>query len=125
MATNVKTGSMSFPYPLGKLVPGQNWGSRSVPVTQNVIPVANDGVTPDYQFNNLTVLAGHTNTGKIYICNSAANPDKVGYSNVIYVLSAGLPWVYGKEWANNRDISKIYIGADNTVDFATASIDSF
>jgi hypothetical protein len=116
---------MAFPYSLGLIVPGGTFATVSVPLTQNIVPVANDGTTPDYQFNAISIQAAPANTGVIYICNSAAAPDKVGYTNVIYILAKGLVWTRQKEWANNRDISKIFLGADNGTDFAIASIDAF
>jgi hypothetical protein len=122
MAVNIKTGSMTWPFPMGKLFPGAAYATQSVPLTANVVPCDNDGVTPDYFFNGILVQASPNNTGLIYVCNSSAAPDKVGYSNVIYMLSAGQTWMNTKEWANVRDISKIFIGADNATDFAIASI---
>ncbi len=123
MSTNVKTGNMLFPFPLGKLLPGADFATLSVPLTENFTPCNSDGVTPDNQFNAITVQAGLDNTGVIYICNSAAAPDKTGYTNVIQMLTKGQTWGNDKGLACNRGVNSVFIGADNGTDFAIANID--
>lgn len=126
MATDVRTEAMSFPYPLGKLLPGGT--TASIPLTTNIRPtrVDNLGVTrADVNFAAIRVRA-HTSNGSalIYICNSAAAPDTTNYLNVIDVLAAGVEWVRTKPpTSNNCDITPIYIGASNGTAFATGSID--
>jgi hypothetical protein len=122
---NVKTGTMTFPASLGKLLPGADYAARSLPLTENIVPCENDGVTPDRRFNSIKVVAHPDNNGRIYICNSAAAPDTVNYTNIIDILAAGARWEMSKEWANNRDISTIFVGASNDSSFAIASIDQF
>lgn len=121
MATNVKTGSMSFPFSLGKLMPG---ASVSIPLTTNFQPVKEDGSTPDTQFNAIFIQAHPDNSGYIYVCNSASAPDTTNYTNVLRVLAKGETFDLTKQWANNRDIGRIFIGAGDADDFAIASIDA-
>ena len=122
MAVNVKTTSMTFPYPLGKLCPGAAYQTSSVPLTQNVVPVGPDG-KPDLMVNNIAILAHPENDGNIYVCNSAAAPDKTDYSNVLAVLLPGQWYPRGKEWGNSRNLGTLFIGADNANDFAIATMD--
>jgi len=123
VATPVKI--TSYPFSLGKIIPGATFASACVPLTQNVLPVQNDGVTPDTQFNSIVIQAHGTNTGIVYVCTSAAAPDLTNYTNVIGELTAGQTYPRSKEWANNRNISSIYIGAVNAADFVIASVDAF
>jgi hypothetical protein len=129
MATNVKTGAMGFPYPMGKVFPGASYATVSVPLTQNIIPTKTNGVdgteVPDYQFNGVWIQANPDNTGYIYVCSNASAPDTTNYTNVLGFLSAGQWFPRVKEWANNRDISKLYVGAANATDFAIVVIDAF
>ena len=53
VATPVKI--TSYPFSLGKIIPGATFASACVPLTQNVLPVQNDGVTPDTQFNSIVI----------------------------------------------------------------------
>jgi hypothetical protein len=116
---------MNFPTSLGLIGPGASFATLSAALTMNIQPVANDGVTPDNQFNGIWIQALKGNAADIYVCNSAAAPDVATYTNVIAILSPGewLPRV--KEWSNTRDISKLFVGALNATDFAIASIDAF
>ncbi len=125
MATNVRTGQMSFPYSLGRIIPGAAFAGASVPLTQNVQPVNNDGVSPDVMFNSIWIQAHVGNTGTIYICGTAAAPDLVNFTNVLGELTAGQWYPRTKEWANNRSIAGLFIGAENATDFAIVSIDQF
>jgi hypothetical protein len=124
MPTNVKTGTVKFPWPLGKVYPGASYATVSAPLTQNIQPV-NIDLTPDNQFNGIFIQANPNNAGNIYVCSSAANPDETAYTNVLGILSPGAWYPRGKEWANNRDITGLFIGADNATDFAIVSIDQF
>lgn len=123
MPVNVKTTSMTFPYPLGKLSPGAAYQTKSVPLTENVMPVGPDGATPDLMVNGVHILAHPENDGNIYVCNSAAAPDKTDYSNVLAVLLPGQWYPRGKEWGNSRNLGTLFIGADNATDFAIATMD--
>lgn len=131
MATNVATSTMNYPFPMGKLMPGG--ATVSIPVTQNYQPGGhgNDGAFhKDNQFNELVIIASPDNTGNgtsgyMFICNSAAAPDTVAYTNVLAWLQPGQAWAMSKEWASNRDISKVFVGALNATDFAIASINAF
>lgn len=131
MPTLVKTGSLGWPMALGKVFPGAAFATACVPLTQNIQPCDNDGVTPDNQFNGAFIQANpgaganNPNAGNIYVCTTAAAPDLVNFTNVLAVLTPGAWYPRGKEWANNRDISKLFIGADNATDFAIVSIDQF
>ena len=128
MPTDVQISG--YPFSLGKIQPGATFASACVPLTQNFNPVNKDG-TKDHIFNGIFIEAfGGTsslaaNTGVIFICNSAAAPDTVNWTNVITVLHPGDSFPRTKEWANNRDISRLFIGAENGVDFALASVDAF
>ena len=128
MPTNVQING--YPYSLGKIQPGGTFATACVPLTQNIQPVNNDG-TKDHIFNGIFIQAfGGTslqpaNTGVIFVCNSAAAPDLVNFTNIIAVLQAGDQFPRSKEWANNRDINKLFIGAENGVDFALVSVDAF
>ena len=129
MATNVRTESLNFPFALGKLCPGAAFASASIPLTINYQPTKADcqkGVeVVDNQFNGIWIQAFPNNAGLIYVCNSSDAPDLVLYSNVIGIMQPGDWWPRIKEWANNRDLSKLYIGAANATDFAIALIDQF
>ena len=127
MPTKVLTTSMQMPASLGKIFPGASYATLSVPLTQNIQPTrqTHDGaIINDNQFNSIFIQAGVNNSAAIYICNSAAAPDTVAYTNIIEFLNPGLTFTRGKEWANNRDISDLFIGAQNAVDFAIANIDA-
>ena len=124
MPTNVKTSAMTWPYPLGKVYPGAAFSTASVPLTQNIQP-ANADLSPDNRFNAIWMQASPGNSGYIYICSTAAAPDKVAYSNVLGVMPAGQWFPRTKEWANNRALNTLFIGADNATDFAIVSIDQF
>ena len=125
MATNVKTGDMQFPYSLGKVYPGASFATVSAALTQNIVPVNNDGVTRDRMFNGIAIQAHPDNGDDLYICNSASAPDTTNYTNILAVLSPGAWYGRGKEWANNRNISTLFVGAKNQNDFAIVSIDQF
>jgi hypothetical protein len=131
MPTSVKTGSVPFPWSLGAIRPGATFASASAPLTKNTLPVMNDGVSHDKNFNGVFITAfGGTlglaaNIGSIFVCTSAAAPDTTNWTNVVAVLAPGQSWPRNKEWANNRDISVLYIGAENATDFALVSIDQF
>jgi len=135
MATDVLTSAMNFPYSLGKILPGSTYASASVPLTQNTRPVRFDPTTeanvPETMFNGIYIQAfGGTgnsdgNSKAIFVCNSAAAPDTTNYTNVVGVLMPGDQFPRFKEWANNRDLSKLYIGAQNATDFALVVIDQF
>ena len=131
MPTSVKTSAMVFPYSLGAIRPGATFASASASLVQNIVPVNNDNVTPDYQFNGIFIQA-FPGTGSvagnlkpIYVCNSAAAPDLTNFTNVIGILQPGDIWPRAKEWANNRSIRNLYIGAENATDFALVTIDQF
>ena len=124
MGIRVKTGDMGWPAPLGKVSPGGGFATLSVPLTQNIQPVNNDGVTPDNQFNGIFIQADPDNTGSaIYVCSNAQAPDTVNFSNVLWKLTPGATYPRSKEWTNTRDLSKIFIGAVNATDGAIVSID--
>lgn len=124
MATHVKTSAMVFPYSLGLFKPGASFGALSLPLTQNILPTNNDD-SPDYRFNGIWVQAHPDNGGYIYICNSALAPDPVDFTNVIGILRAGEWYPRSKEWANNRDLRGIFVGASDATSFAIALIDQF
>lgn len=124
MPTNINVGQVGMPFALGKLMPGATYATVSIPLVTNYQPVNQDG-TADNQWNNINLQADLNNSGTIYICNSAAAPDTTAYTNVIGELTAGAWFPRNKEWANNRDISKIFIGATNATDFVIGSIDAF
>lgn len=131
MATNVKTSVMPLPYSLGLVKPGATFATVSVPLTQNIVPVEQDGTTPHRMFSGIfiTAFAGAgaiaTNTGNIYICNTSAAPDLTNFTNVIAILQPGDIFPRYKEWSNNRDIGILFIGADNADDQALVSVDAF
>jgi hypothetical protein len=112
MPTATKTGTVPYPWPLGKIVPGATFSTIALPITTNIQPVNADG-TPDNMFNYIGIQADLSNALNIYICTSAT-PDLTNYTNVVGELSAGTWWSRGKEWANNRDISQIFIAAQNS-----------
>lgn len=121
---NVKTTDMTWPYALGAIIPGATFATASVPLTQNVTPVDVHGV-PETRFNGIWIQASPDNNGVLYICKDANPPDKVAYSNVLGWLQPGLWYPRDKEWANNRDINTLFVGADNATDFGIAVIDQF
>lgn len=122
---NVRTTSMTFPYPLGKVYPGANFAIQSVPLTQNITPVAVDNATPERNFNGIWIQASKDNTDVIYVCSTDDAPDLVNKTNILAELSAGDWYPRSKEWANNRRIDVLYIGALNALDHAIVSIDQF
>lgn len=124
-ATNVKTNAMGFPYPLGKVYPAASFATLCVALTQNVVPVNNDGTTPDYQFNGIFIQADPDNEDTIYVCSTADAPDATAFTNVLAKLSPGAWFPRTKEWANNRDIRRLFIGAKNATDSAIVTIDQF
>lgn len=123
--TNTKVGDLILPAALGKVFPAASYATLSVPLTQNIVPCKADGTTPDNQFNGIWIQAANANSGTIYVCNTAAAPDTSAYTNIIGELTAGQWFPRTKEWANNRDISKLFIGAENATDFAIVSLDAF
>jgi hypothetical protein len=124
MPTNVIPGAVGYPLSLGKVFPGASFASQSAPLTQNIQPVKMDG-SKDNNFSGVFIQAHTENSGNIYICSNSAAPDLVAYTNVLAEVMAGGTYPRGKEWANNRDISKLFIGAGNATDFAIVSIDAF
>lgn len=127
---NVRTETMTFPFPMGKFLPGATFATASLPFTQNTQPTKHDGQSgndvPDNQFNRIVIQAAPGNgTGIIYICSTSGGADTTAYTNIIQALSAGQIFDRGKEWANNRDISKIFIGAGDSASFAFGYIDQF
>jgi len=125
MSTPVKTGSQPYPWALGKVLPGAAYATASVPLTQNIQPVNADG-TPDKMFNGIYIQASPKNTGIcMYVCSNASPPDEVNFTNVLAFLPPGTSYPRSKDWANNRDITALYIGADNATDFVIVSVDSF
>ncbi len=119
---------MTFPYPLGKVFPGASFATISVPLTQNIQPTKKDNLgneVPDNQFNGIFIRASNLNSGNMYVCNTAAAPDLTAYSNVIDELPPGAAFPRGKEWANNRDITALFIGATNATDFTIPALDQF
>lgn len=131
MPTNVPTGNMNFPYSLGKISPGASFASLCVPLTTNFQPTKRDGQKgtdiADNEFNGIFIQANPSNTvgSYMFICNSASAPDTTNYTNIIAFLPPGAVFTRSKEWSNNRDISKIFIGALNSTDFVIANIDQF
>lgn len=127
MATQVDTGLMHYPYPLGKITPGGT--TASVPLTQNIQPVKKNHegqMVPDNQWNYISIQADPDNTGNyIFLCSDANAPDTLNYTNVIAKLYPGVFYPWNKEWANNRDLSQIFIGALNATDSAIVSISAF
>lgn len=129
--TPTKVSSMIFPASLGPVGPGADFASLSAPITLNILPVKQDGVTPERMFNEIFITAfpgfGSTpsNTSAIFICNTSSPPDVSTFSNVIGMLNPGDQWPRKKDWANNRDIGSLFIGALNSSDFALVVIDQF
>lgn len=122
---DVQTGSMKFPYPLGKILPGANFATLSAPVTMNVNPVSVDG-SSDYLFNEILLMADEANTASIFICSNASAPDLVGFTNILAELRAGDAYPRGPhDWANRKDIRRFFVGALNATDFVFGSIDRF
>jgi hypothetical protein len=124
MPTTAIPGNVGYPFPLGKILPGATFATASVPLTQNIQPVDVAGL-PDNNWNGIFIQAHVLNVGPIYICSNAAGPDLVNYTNILGEVLPGGSFPRGKEWANNRDISKIFVGAGNATDFAIACLDGF
>jgi len=129
---NKKVSAMSFPFSLGKILPGATFASACVPLTQNIQPVQEDNKTlANDAWNEILIQAWPgsptvvANSGNIYVCSSAAAPDVVGFTNILAVLLAGDTYPRKNEWANLKDISKLFIGADNATDFVICSIGQF
>jgi hypothetical protein len=116
---------MTWPFPLGKVFPGVNHATASVPLTQNITPVHASDSTPVRYFNGLFIQADLNNGDIIYVCSNASAPDLTNYTNVLGEIVAGGSFPRAKEWANNRDISTLYIGAKNATDFVIVIIDQF
>jgi len=128
MATDVRTEALGFPACLGKVFPGAVFATASVPLTQNIRPVKIDhagNTVADVNFNGIFIQAHSDNNGLIYVCSNASPPDLVLYTNVLGEVAPGVWYPRSKEWANNRDISKLFIGAANATDFAIVVIDQF
>lgn len=127
MANVTVTGP--YPYPLGKLFPAGSFASISVPITTNVQPVKKDGQTGatlnDNMWNGVFLQAPKGNTGNIYVCSNASNPDTTNWTNVLAELQPGGTFSRGKEWAFRTDIGALFIGATNATDSAFGFIDSF
>ena len=119
----VKTISMSFPYPLGKILPAGT--TASLPLTTNVTPVKEDGVTAETRFAEIVIIAAFANGGVIYICNNALAPDTTNYTNIICELAAGQSFPREGEWSNNKDIDKLFVGASDGTSFAYGYISQF
>lgn len=126
---NVEVATMPFPFSLGKVFPGAAFAAASAPLTQNSTPTEHGRAVR--MFNGIFIYSwpGNATTpsngAPLYICNTAAAPDLVNFTNVIAVLQPGDTFPRSKEWALNRDIGTLFIGAENATDFALVSIDSF
>ena len=103
--------------------PGQKFATASVPVTATVQPTEQDGVTPRRFFARLQIRANPGNNGLIYVCNTALNPDKTLYLNVIDVLEASQIFLLSSEINGLAvDLQGIFVGADNFKDFVVAYV---
>lgn len=105
------------PAPLGKIIPGL---AASVLAVTNV--ASQIGTNP--MVDDLLIQQPADSPGHIYICNSAAAPDLVNFTNVIYELSPGGSYSAGSGVGkvNGVDSSKYYIGADNAGSYAIGSV---
>ncbi len=113
-----------MPFPLGRVLPGAAFATASAPLTQNITPVEQDGVTPRRRFNLIEIRAFINNSGPngIYICSNANPPDEVNYLNVVDVLQAGEAFPRGTGMITVEDIGNLFIGADNATDFAIVNV---
>ena len=129
MSTPIKVSSMTFPASLGVAKPGSSYATVSVPITQTRLPVLDDGVTASRMFNGIFITAFPgtgsvaANTKPIYVCTNSSAPDLTNFLNVVGILQPGDVWPRSKDWACNRDVGTLYIGAENATDFALIAID--
>jgi hypothetical protein len=123
--TNVKSGTMVLPFSLGAVGPGAGFAGASVPLTQNFLPVKEDGISPDNAWSSVTIQALPGNGADVFLCNSAAPPDLVAFTNVIAVIPAGQYWPRNRQWSNSCSLASLFIGAVNAVDGCLVVIDAF
>lgn len=105
----VLTKNMTFPFPLGFIVPGAGFAAASVPVTQNLLP---DRLT----FAGVLFQADSGNVLDIYICSTAAAPDVAAGLNIIARLAPGQILPYNREWGNQWNLANFFVGALNATD---------
>jgi hypothetical protein len=127
MSNQVVTGT--YPFPLGKLFPAGSFATVSVPLTTNIQPIKKDSQTGatlnDNFWNGVLVQAPAANTGKVYICSNASQPDIATCTNLIAELAPGGVYSQGKEWATKVDIGALFVGTTNATDYAWASLFGF
>ena len=104
--------------PFGKVLAGATFATVSVPLLSTAFLATIPGRSAS-DVNIAAIQAGPTNSGKIYICNSAAAPDTTNYTNILYVIaSSGDSWPMVGRAMNDLEAGTLFIGADNATDFA-------
>ncbi len=104
------------PAPLGKIAPGI---AASVLAVTNVS--AQIGACPMVQ--DIVIQQPAASPGHIYICNSAAPPDLVNFTNVLWELSPGASYSIGSgNKVNGVDSREFYIGADDPGAYAIGHV---
>ena len=114
---------MSQLIPLGKLNPGANYATVSIPVLSSALLTAYPALASgDVNVASIQFDPASNGGGKIYICTSAANP-AADRSNVIYILqSPGDCWPLVGHALNDVEVGELYIGADNATDYASGYV---
>lgn len=100
----------SNPLPLGLIVPGASFATVSKPITANFPELATSA--PYGQVDSIYVhaLAGN-DTGVIYICNTAVQPNTTTYANVVDVIASGASTSISSAGMNTLQLSQFYIGS--------------
>lgn len=106
------------PLPLGKLTPG---AAASIQAISNL---AAGVIDPTSLVADLVIQAHPDNPGRMYVCNSAAAPDTVNYTNVLRVLVAGAFYsaASAAHAVNGVDVRNYYVGADDALSFACGEV---
>lgn len=109
------TKVISNPFPLGLIQPGASFGTVSKAITVNYPDLALT-TSPNYAVDSIYIHALASNTGKIYLCNTAANPDESAYVNVLDYIAIGGFTAITSAAMNTLVLSQFFIGADNSGD---------
>ena len=123
MPTPIKSSSLTLPASLGIVGPGASFATLSDPLTQNILPVNQDG-SPDNLWNSLWIQAVDANVGTVYVCNSAAAPDLVAFTNVVGILAPGQWYPRTRPFGNSYSLTGLFIGTVNATDGALVVIDA-
>lgn len=105
-------------YETGKILPAASFATVSAPITAKFGTAGFKTLPAGTGQGGIILTASPGNAGKIYICSTAAAPDKTNYTNILSVLVAGQSWTDLNDGPTTVDLSSVFIGADNGTDFA-------